>query len=88
MPAARTLSLTAEQAQGLQECYRQTHDANLRSRCQMVLFLGQGKSIAQSAELTFFDERTVLYWLDRYTDTGLEGLKDRPRSGRPKKSHA
>ena len=88
MPAARRLALSEAQAQELQACYRQTHDANLRSRCQMMLFLGQGRSTAQSAELTFFDERTVLYWLDRYTNSGMEGLKDRPRSGRPAKSHS
>jgi transposase len=87
MPAARTLSVTSEQSECLLDAYRCTHDANIRSRIQMNLLVSQGKSVAETATLTYFDENTVLYWLNRFREHDLGGLLDRPRSGRPKKSH-
>jgi len=87
MPAARFVSsLSPEQEVMLRDCYRQTDDADLRSRCQMILFSGQGKSVAEIAELTFFGEDAVLYWIERYQQEGIGGLAERPRSGRPPKS--
>jgi len=87
MPAARYVrKLTDEEDQALRDLYRDTPDADVRSRCQMVLLSSQGHSVAEIAQLTFFDQDTVLYWFDRYEAEGLNGLEDRPRSGRPPKS--
>jgi transposase len=52
----------------------------------MILLSAQGHSVAEIADLTFFGEDTVLYWIDRYEAENLNGLEDRPRSGRPSKS--
>jgi transposase len=87
MPANRFVGSLDDQARAvLQERYRTTHDADERSRCQMILFSAQDKTIAEIAALTFFAEDTVLYWLDRYQTEGLEGLATKPRRGRPPKS--
>ena len=87
MPVRRFIDPLDECARAvLQERYRTTHDADERSRCQMILFSAQGKTVAEIAELTFFGEDTVLFWLDRYQTDGLEGLATKPRSGRPPKS--
>lgn len=87
MPAARYVRpLTTDEHQVLQETYRATHDADLRTRCQMILLSGARQSVADIASVTFFDQDTVLYWLDRYEAEGLTGLAERPRSGRPPKS--
>jgi transposase len=51
----------------------------------MILLSAQGRSVAEIAELTFFDQDTVLFWFDRYEADGLDGLRDHPRSGRPPK---
>lgn len=87
MPSARFVGPLNDHARAaLEERYRTTHDADERSRCQMILFSAQGKPVAAIAELTFFAADTVLYWLDRYAAEGLEGLATKPRSGRPPKS--
>lgn len=65
MPAPRYLKLDQSEVENLQKTYRQTPEADLRSRCQMILLSGQGQSVAQIAQLTFFDQDTVLYWFDR-----------------------
>jgi transposase len=52
----------------------------------MILLSSQGRSVAEIAQLTFFEEDAVLYWIDRYEAEQLVGLEDRPRSGRPPKS--
>lgn len=87
MPAARYIrSLTETEQSDLQQLYRQTANADLRSRCQMILLSSQGHVVPEIARLTFFEEDTVLYWLERYEAENLAGLEDRPRSGRPPKS--
>jgi transposase len=87
MPAARYLrSLTDAEQKALKQLYRQTNNADLRTRCQMILLSAQGYSVAEIAKLTFFEEDAVLYWFDRYEQESLSGLEDRPRPGRPRKS--
>jgi transposase len=87
MPAARYIrSLTETELADLKQLYRQTRNADLRSRCQMILLSAQGHSVPEIACLTFLEEDAVLYWLDRYATENLQGLEDRPRSGRPPKS--
>jgi len=85
MPPARYIQLTPAQDAALKHLYRRTDNADVRSRCQMILLSAQGHSTAEIAELTFFDQDTVLFWFDRYEAEGLTGLQDRPRSGRPPK---
>lgn len=69
----------------LRQLYRDTKDADLRTRCQMILLSAGGHNVAEIAELTLFDENSVLFWFERYEAEGLTGLEDRPRSGRPTK---
>ena len=85
MPPARYMKLTPVQESGLRRLYRRTDNADVRSRCQMILLSAQGHSAAEIAGLTFFDQDTVLFWFDRYEAEGVNGLQDRPRSGRPPK---
>ena len=87
MPAPRFVRpLDAAELAALQEHYRTTNDADERSRCQMLLFSARGKSVPEIADLTLFDDDTVLYWLNRYEAEGLAGLATKPRPGRPPKS--
>lgn len=87
MPEARYVRhLTEAEQQALKALYRQTHNADVRTRCQMILLSAQAHPISEIADLTLFNEDSVRYWLDRYESQGLSGLEDRPRSGRPPKS--
>jgi len=88
MPEARYIrSLSKVERKALRELYRQTQNADVRTRCQMILLSSQEYAVSEIAELTLFNEDSVLYWLDRYESQGLQGLEDRPRSGRPPKSN-
>jgi len=87
MPEARYVrNLSKAEEQALRDLYRQTQNADMRTRCQMILLSAQEHAVSEIAKLTFFKEDSVLYWLDRYESQGLSGLEDRPRSGRPPKS--
>ena len=73
MPAQRNIrKLTTEELEALRKCYRQTENADIRTRCQMILLSNQGRSTGEIARLTFFDEDTVLYWFDRYEAENLK----------------
>ncbi len=85
MPQARRIRLTPAEDAALRLLYRGTDNADVRSRCQMILLSAQGHNAAEIARLTFFDQDTVLFWFERYEADGVEGLQDRPRSGRPPK---
>ena len=87
MPEARFVrSLSEAERKALRELYRATQDADVRTRCQMILLSAQEYPVSEIADLTLFNEDSVLYWLDRYESQGLSGLEDRPRSGRRPKS--
>ncbi len=87
MPEARYVrSLSKAEENALRELYRQTENADVRTRCQMILLSAQEYLISEIANLTLFNEDSVRYWLDRYESQGLSGLEDRPRSGRHPKS--
>ena len=87
MPEARYIRrLSNAEQKALRGLYRQTQNADVRTRCQMILLSSQEYAVSEIADLTLFNEDSVLYWLDRYESQGLQGLEDRPRSGRPPKS--
>jgi len=86
MRPGRLIQLNEQEREALRQLYRQTKDADLRSRCQMLLLSADGHRVGEIAELTLFYENSVLFWFDRYEAEGLDGLEDRPKSGRPPKS--
>jgi len=87
MPEARYVrSLSKVEQKALQELYRRTSNADVRTRCQMILLSAQEYAVSKIAKLTFFNEDSILYWFDRYEQDGLAGLEDRPRTGRRPKS--
>jgi hypothetical protein len=55
MPPARYIQLAPTQEAELKRLYRRTGNADLRSRCQMILLSAQGHSATEVASLTFFD---------------------------------
>ena len=65
---------------------RQTNDVDVRARRRLLLLSAVRHGLGEIAELTLFDENSVLFWFDRYGAEGLAGLEDRPKFGRPPKS--
>lgn len=69
----------------LQERVAKERDAKQRDRCRIVLLALRGFTAVQIAEKVGCSRRTVQQWVYRYRDEGLEGLRERPRPGQPKK---
>ena len=80
------IHLTLEQTQELEALYHSSKDVRIRSRAQMVFLSSEQGMICQEiAAIVREDADTVLRWLKRYQEQGIEGLKDLPRSGAPPK---
>jgi transposase len=54
------------------------------ARAVMVLLSANGMPAAQIAQLLGYDPRTVRRWITRHEVEGIDGLPDRPRTGRPR----
>jgi transposase len=57
-------------------------------RMRAVLLSARGYDVSKIAEILEYDEATIRRWLERFEAEGLEGLQDRPRSGRPRSAGA
>ena len=62
---------------------KRTQPVGQHVRIQLVLHCMEGKSAVETAAINKVSPQTVRCWRDRYIAHGLEGLCDRPRSGRP-----
>ena len=58
-------------------------DKRIYQRLMMLAYLKEGMSKAQVSRLTFTAPDRVYAWLKRFHEQGIEGLRDKPRSGRP-----
>ena len=58
--------------------------AGLAHRARILLLAADGLSNTAIAERVGVARQTVLNWRDRYERSGLAGLEDEPRSGRPR----
>jgi transposase len=69
----------------LNTLYRNERDADIRERILLITRVRMDKKEASSvAEKEFHRSRWWAYkWLKRFDNAGLEGLKNRHRSGRP-----
>jgi transposase len=59
--------------------------AGLAQRARIVLLSAEGLSNTAIAETVGVSRPTVIGWRDRYASSGLAGLEDEPRSGRPRR---
>jgi transposase len=59
--------------------------AGLAQRAPIVLLAADGVGHTEIAELAGVSRPTVISWRQRYERSGLRGLEDQPRSGRPRR---
>jgi transposase len=62
---------------------RRERDGRVCSRLLALANALAGMSREEAARLAGMDRQTLRDWVHRYHVEGIEGLKDRPRSGRP-----
>ena len=86
MKPIRVPELAPEQLAELEKLYRTTRNVRLRTRAQMVLLAAERHlTAAQIAEIVRASEETVRRWLKRYLAEGVEGLRDEPQPGAPRR---
>ena len=81
----RVHTLSEEEIRVLERLHRTTNDADVRSRCDMILWSNEGLSPPEIAERVRFSRQTVVRYIKRYEAEGLDGLFTKPRSGRPRR---
>jgi len=79
--------LTDDERRVLQRLAR-TEVGRVSERMHMVLLSGRGYGVPQIAAIFNCDEATVRTWLARFEADGVDGVRDRPRSGRPRPADA
>jgi transposase len=86
MKPIRVPDLSPEQLTDLEELYRSTRNVRLRTRAQMVLLAAErGLTAREISEIVRASEETVRRWLKRYLAEGVEGLRDEPQPGAPRR---
>lgn len=69
----------------LRKAYKKEKDAKILKRILMVLYTLKKETIRDVGKRLNCSHPTVLYWKCRYEKEGLEGLKTKPKSGKPRK---
>ena len=62
---------------------RRTNDSDQARRLLAIALVLEGSPRTEAARVTGMDRQTLRDWVLRYNAEGVEGLRDRPRSGRP-----
>jgi transposase len=70
----------------LVEALRVEKDARVKERLLAVKLVYDGFTLSRAAEAVGRTKRTVFNWVERFREGGVEALRDRPRSGRPRKA--
>lgn len=77
-------ALTPEERTALEKLARsRTEQTRLVERATLILALADGERPSHLASRLGCTRATVYTWLTRFNADGLDGLADRPRSGRP-----
>lgn len=81
MGKIRTVTLTKQQRDELENGYRNGPTHAFRKRCHLVLLKSQKRSSKLVGEILGCTGLTVNNWLSRYEEEGIEGLKTKPGRG-------
>ena len=78
--------MDATKLEGLKKAYRKEKDHRVRARMLAVRMVYARKmSVEETSDILMQSPRWVYDWLERYDQGGLEGLRDLPKRGRPRK---
>lgn len=87
------ITLSAEDAAALERMIAQPEASPiLIERARIVWYANQGQTVAEIVPhlkvLHKSQERQIRFWLQRFRESGIQGLQDRQRPGAPAKYHA
>jgi hypothetical protein len=85
-PSPRAIHLKRQLKKKLRRFVRAgTTENRLAMRARVVLMRDEGVPIEVIARRLELNHGTARRWCDRFREGGIDGLRDRPRSGRPRK---
>ena len=87
MPAALSIRTDLDPAE-LRRLARRERDGRVSARLLALANALEGIPREEAARLAGMTGQTLGDWVHRYNEEGVEGLKDRPRSGRPSRLDA
>lgn len=80
---------TEEDKKALEKwAHSRTMEARLVERAQIILKCLEGEGVGEIARHLKIRPNTVIEWRRRFEREGIKGLRDRPRSGKPKQYNA
>lgn len=74
-------NISEAQTRELEQAFRETKDADTRTRYQAVRLYTQGYATDEIFKITGTNQSSLMGWCRKYRDQGIEGLKDH-RGGR------
>lgn len=81
---AKRIEIAAQDRAVLEKWARsRVTERRLCDRARMVLMAAEGRPASEIAERVGCSDETAKRWRSRYQREGLDGLRDRPKSGRP-----
>jgi len=86
MPKARDYHLTEQELTEVEAAIRRDKRPEVRQRCTVIRLLHLGHKPEQIAEMQAVSKPTIYGWYDRWCSGGVEGLANKPKSGRPLKA--
>ena len=86
MPKALKFTRTESELEIIQKAVKSDKRPEVRQRAMGLRLLHEGQSPKEVAEIMAVSQPTVYDWHHRWQENGLEGLANRPKSGRPRKA--
>lgn len=87
MPKKLSYQLTEEGLREIVEAIKHDKRPEVRQRAMGLRLLHEGKAAKAVAEFLSVSQPTVYDWHHRWQGQGVEGLANRPKSGRPMKAN-
>jgi transposase len=85
MPKAQDYHLTDQEFQAIEKALRHDKRPEVCRRCSVLRLLHLGYKPEEVAKMQAISKPTVYGVVHRFRSGGIEGLADKPRSGRPRK---
>lgn len=86
MPKARDYHLNEQQLAEIEKAIRHDKRPEVRQRSTVIRLLHLGHKPAEIAKMQAISIPTVYGWFKRWQQDGIEGLVNKPKSGRPAKA--
>jgi transposase len=86
MPKALNFTRTESELEIIAKAVKTDKRPEVRQRAMGLRLLHEGQTPQEVAEVMDVSQPTIYKWHHRWQENGLEGLANRPKSGRPRKA--